>query len=323
MKIDFHCHAFPDGLFEALKRHYPEMLELKRDAQGKLYAIWGDTPLPVWDHDTRLEDIERAGIDTGILSAPPIYSRIDEHTPGLCRFVNDAIADSCRRDPARFKAFAHLPFTSMDDALREMARALDELGFVGVLVTSNIAGRYLHTPDFYPFWEEVNRRHATVFMHPANSPCYRDDEPATLLSFPFDTTLSAHKLVHAGLFDRFPDVVLVLAHLGGTLPYLARRIDLAYDAAGFFAGDRKPPQRPSEDMRKLYVDTALGWNRGAFECARELVGIDHIVFGTDYFIRGSRFMEWTSDFIDGLGLKPVEREMIYEKTAARILKLNG
>jgi predicted TIM-barrel fold metal-dependent hydrolase len=76
-------------------------------------------------------------------------------------------------------------------------------------------------------------------------------------------------------------------------------------------------------MRKLYVDTALGWNRGAFECARELVGIDHIVFGTDYFIRGTPFMEWTSEFINGLGLKPSEREMIYEKTAARILKLNG
>jgi predicted TIM-barrel fold metal-dependent hydrolase len=144
-----------------------------------------------------------------------------------------------------------------------------------------------------------------------------------MLSFPFDTTLSAHKLVHGGLFDRFPELVLVLAHLGGTLPYLARRIDIAHDSPGFFANYRQPQRRPSEDMRKLYVDTALGWNRGAFECARELVGIDHIVFGTDYFIRGTPFMEWTSEFINGLGLKPSEREMIYEKTAARILKLNG
>jgi predicted TIM-barrel fold metal-dependent hydrolase len=73
-------------------------------------------------------------------------------------------------------------------------------------------------------------------------------------------------------------------------------------------------------MRKLYVDTALGWNRSVFECARELVGIDHIVFGTDYFIRGTRFMDWTREFIEGLDLKPVEREMIYSENAARILR---
>jgi predicted TIM-barrel fold metal-dependent hydrolase len=319
MKIDFHCHAFPTEFFQLSNRLYPDLIELRHDAQGRLFGIWANTPLPAWDHEARLEDIDRAGVDLEILSNPPIYSRMDEHMPEVCRLVNDALATACRRNPERFKALAHLPFNDMSEALTEMARALDQLGFAGVLVTSNIAGRYLHAADFYPFWEEVSRRKVPVFMHPASSPFYRDDEPATLLSFPFDTTLSAHKLVYAGLFDRFPEVTLVLAHLGGTLPFLARRIDLAFDAPGFFAGYGKRPRRPSEDMRKLYVDTALGWNRSAFECARELVGIDHIVFGTDYFIRGSRFMDWTREFIDGLDLKPVEREMIYSENAARIL----
>ena len=76
-------------------------------------------------------------------------------------------------------------------------------------------------------------------------------------------------------------------------------------------------------VRKLYVDTALGWNRGAFNCARELVGLDHIVFGTDYFVRSTRFMEWTIEFIDGLGLAASEREMIYEKNARQILNLGA
>jgi predicted TIM-barrel fold metal-dependent hydrolase len=65
------------------------------------------------------------------------------------------------------------------------------------------------------------------------------------------------------------------------------------------------------------------WRNGKrrHNCARELVGIEHIVFGTDYFIRGTHFMEWTSEFIDGLGLRSAEREMVYEKKASRILKL--
>ena len=237
--------------------------------------------------------------------------------------MNDAIAAACRRDPQRFRGFAHLPFNDMKLALEEMRRALDELGFVGVLVTSNIGGRYLDSAEFYPFWEEANRRRLPVFMHPSSSPCYRDDQPGPLLSFPFDTTLSVYRLIYGGLYELLPDIVLIVAHLGGTLPFLARRTDLVFDVPGFFPGYKPPARRPSEWMRKLYVDTALGWNGGAFNCARELVGLDHIVFGTDYFVRSTRFMEWTIEFIDGLGLAASEREMIYEKNARQILNLGA
>jgi 6-methylsalicylate decarboxylase len=321
-KIDFHCHAFPAEFFEAMQQIYPGVIELREDEHGRGLALWANTPLPVWDHDMRLQDIDRAGIHVEILSNPPLYSRVDGRAPELCRLVNDAVAASCRRNPDRFKALAHLPFNDSGATLTEMNRALDELGCVGVLVTSNISGRYLDTPDFEPFWAEVNRRGVPVFMHPANSPSYCDDQPPTLLSFPFDTTLSAHKLVSSGLFDHYPNVTLVLAHLGGTLPYLARRIDIAFDSPGFYGSYPKPRQRPSETMRKLYVDTALGWNRGAFECARELVGLDHILFGTDYFMSGTNFMERTSEFLDTIGLQLRERELIYSVNAARILKID-
>jgi predicted TIM-barrel fold metal-dependent hydrolase len=321
-KIDFHCHAFPAEFFEAMQHIYPGAIDLKQDQHGRKSALWANTPLPLWDHDARLEDIDRAGVDIEILSNPPLYSRVDDHAPELCQLVNDALAVSCRRDPERFKALAHLPFNNSDATLNEMARALDRLGCVGVLVTSNIAGRYLDAPEFETFWAEVNRRGTPVFMHPTISPSYRDDQPPTLLSFPFDTTLSAYKLVRSNLFEQFPDLILVLAHLGGALPYLARRIDIAFDSPGFYGSYPKPKGRPSETMRKLYVDTALGWNRGAFECAYELVGLDHIIFGTDYFIRGTNFMERTREFIDGMGLKPSDRESIYWENAARILKFN-
>jgi predicted TIM-barrel fold metal-dependent hydrolase len=324
MKIDLHFHAFPGGFFRAAKTFYSDAIELGQDEQRRLLATWAGTTLPAWDHAGRLADIDRAGIDIGILSCPPVYSRVDEHAPELCRLVNDAIAAACRRDPQRFRGFAHLPFNDMKLALEEMRRALDELGFVGVLVTSNIGGRYLDSAEFYPFWEEANRRRVPVFMHhPSSSPCYRDDQPGPLLSFPFDTTLSVYRLIYGGLYERLPDIVLIVAHLGGTLPFLARRTDLVFDVPGFFPGYKPPARRPSEWMRKLYVDTALGWNRGAFNCARELVGLDHIVFGTDYFVRSTRFMEWTIEFIDGLGLAASEREMIYEKNARQILNLGA
>lgn len=306
-----------------MQHSYPDVIQLRRDEQGRRFVLWANTPLPLWDQDERLGDLDRAGIDVAVLSNPPLYSRVDERAPELCRLVNDALAASCRGEPSRFKAFAHVPFNDGGAALSEMSRALDELGCVGVLVTSNIGGRYLDAPEFEPFWAEVNRRRTPVFMHPSISPYYRDDQPPTLLSFPFDTTLSAYKLVHSDLFERFPELTLVLAHLGGALPYLARRIDLAFDSPGFYSSYPKPGRRPSETMRKFYLDTALSWNRGAFECACELVGLDHIIFGTDYFIRGTNFMERTREFIDGMGLRPSDRELIYSENAARILELNA
>jgi predicted TIM-barrel fold metal-dependent hydrolase len=147
MKIDLHCHAFPGGFFRAAKAFYPDAIELGQDEQRRLLATWAGTTLPAWDHAGRLADIDRAGIDIGILSCPPVYSRVDEHAPELCRLVNDAIAAACRRDPQRFRGFAHLPFNDMKLALEEMRRALGELGFVGVLVTSNIGGAISTPPN--------------------------------------------------------------------------------------------------------------------------------------------------------------------------------
>jgi predicted TIM-barrel fold metal-dependent hydrolase len=323
LKIDLHAHAFPAEFFHEINRLYPETVQLKHDREGQLFAVWANTPLPCWNLEQRIADLDRAGIDLQVLSNPPLYNRLDEHSPALCRMVNNALAEACRAAPDRLRAFAHLPFNDMRLALTEMAYALDDLGFAGVLITSNVGGRYLDAPEFYPFWEEVNRRRVCVFLHPSKSRFYQDDEPATMLTFPFDTTLAAHKLIRSGLYQRFPEVVLVLAHLGGALPYLARRIDISHDFHGFFANYKMPARRPSQEMRKLYVETALGWQRSAFDCARELVGIEHIVFGSDCFLRDMPFMDWTSQFIDGLGLEPREREMIYCETASRILRLNA
>ncbi|HXG35826.1 MAG TPA: amidohydrolase family protein, partial [Dehalococcoidia bacterium] len=185
--------------------------------------------VPIWEQERRLQEIERDSVTIEVLSSPLAYTFVDKRSPELCRIMNDSLAEACRQAPDRLRAFAHLPFNDMDAALRELTRAVDELGFPGVLVSSNIAGRYPHTPEFWPFWEEVNRRKLPVFLHPAEPPQNFDDERATLLEFPFDTTRSVMKLLYAGLFERCPEVVLIVSHLGGTLPFLARRIDQAYE----------------------------------------------------------------------------------------------
>lgn len=321
MKIDFHAHSFPREYFLKLKAYYPDEVVLREDPQAGLIAFWAGTPLPVWDHGRRVDEMTKAGVEIEILSTPSMYLRVDEHSPELCRIVNDAFAIACRQSPERFKAFANIPFNSMDAALAELKRTLAVPGFVGALITSNVGGKYLHTPEFLPFWEEVARRRVPVFMHPQPPPGYQDDDIAPLLAFPAETTLSTTKLLYSGLLERFPDLILILAHLGGTLPFLARRIDLGFDVPHFSDKYKKIPRRPSEYMKKLHFDTALGWHKPAFECARALVGSEHLVYGTDYFMFGSTFMDWTNAFLEGLDISRAEKQQIYSGNAERFLKL--
>src|SRR5260370_11565188 len=136
MKIDFHCHAFPSAVLHALNRYYPDVVQLRNQPDGTLYGIHSGTLLQAWDWDPilRIEDIDQAGVDVELLSCPPAYTQLDDHLPEICRLVNDTLAESCQRNPARFKAFAHLPFNDLGMALEEMSRCLDHLGFVGVVV---------------------------------------------------------------------------------------------------------------------------------------------------------------------------------------------
>jgi aminocarboxymuconate-semialdehyde decarboxylase len=257
-KIDFHCHSFPADALRELNKYYPDVIKLKEAPDGTLLAIFGDVAHPAWDHALRIKDIDADGVNLELLSFPPVYISLDDHLPEICCLVNDTLADSCRRDRDRFKAFAHLPFNDMKAALKEMSRCLDQLGFVGVFIASNMGGQYPDSPQFDPFWEEANRRRVPVFLHPMQSSCYRDSEKPALLSFPFDTTLAVERLVTRGLYARFPDVVLIVAHLGGTIPYLARRIDLGFEVPPLASPGWKVSRPPSEYMKKLHVDTAMG-----------------------------------------------------------------
>lgn len=322
LKIDLHAHSFPIEYLERLHHYYPDEVELRDAQDGSRTAVWVKRrlpPVPVWDRDLRLTEIERDGVTLEVLSSPLMYTFVDEHSPELCRILNDSLAAASRAAPDRLRAFAHLPFNDMSSALAELSRAVDELGCVGVLVTSNLAGRYLHTPEFLPFWEEVNRRRLPVFLHPSDPPEHYDDETSTLLLFPYETTLSTVKLLYAGIFDRFPDLVLILSHLGGVLPFLARRIDLGFEADTFPPRYKQIERRPSDYMPKLYLDTALGWHRPAFECARELVGIEHMVYGSDHFMRGSKFRPWLDEFLGGLNLPPADLERVYGRNAEALL----
>ena len=187
-----------------------------------------------------------------------------------------------RAQPERYAALATLPLPSVQDALDELAYALDVLGLDGVALHSNIDGVYLGDPALDPLFDELDRRGAYVFVHPldAPTPAPRPDVPPWVHEFPFDTTRAIVNLIYSGTLERCQSLRVQVAHLGGTAPFLADRI-------GQWA-QREPARAAAAPagavayLRRLFYDTGLSNNAIALAAVRELAGLEQVVFGTDW-----------------------------------------
>jgi 6-methylsalicylate decarboxylase len=170
----------------------------------------------------------------------------------------------------------------VDAAIAEAAYALDTLGLDGVVLLTNLDGRYLGDPALDPLFDELNRRQATIFVHPnvpPQSPKSKLALPGALVEFVFDTTRVAANLIYSGTMERTPDLKIILSHAGGTVPFLAHRLTM---------GDLDPhlreraPKGAIAYLKQLYYDVAIAGNAYALTALRELADPTHIVFGSDH-----------------------------------------
>ena len=149
-------------------------------------------------------------------------------------------------------------------------------------MSTNVGGYYLGAPEFDELFYELNRRKQVVFIHPIDPPgeCLPDLKlPTSLIEFVFDTTRAIANLIYSGTLESCPDIQFIVAHAGGTVPYLAWRISLLQYKAGM---KKKVPQGPINYLKRLYYDTALSASPYALRSLQELVDPSHILFGSDY-----------------------------------------
>jgi aminocarboxymuconate-semialdehyde decarboxylase len=259
-------------------------------------------------------------VDVEVLSAPPVYSWLDGNTARFCEQLNDFHAGLAREHSSRFRCFVHLPVHEPEAARRELQRWRAKPEVAGVLFGSSMGGVYPGHPMFLPVWEAIHDMGLPVFIHPTGpSSCFGPAVHPVVL-FPMDTTLAAASIVYAGIFDRFPDIKIILAHYGGALPFLASRLDMAIDIPGFPAGHGQDLRRkPAEYVERFYVDTAQGFHRAAFECARSVLGIDHLLYGSDHFFIGSTWRARLNRFFADAGLPESDLRAILYANARRIL----
>jgi aminocarboxymuconate-semialdehyde decarboxylase len=324
MKLDLHTHYYPERYFQMI-RDYGSEFAFDKDPTGRTIIthrgtrFFGVTP-PMTDSAKRLEDMDRVGIDTEVisLSTPNIFFADEGRQPEVARIVNDSYAELIARVPGRFKGFASIPMDAPDDAVGELHRAIDELKMSGVILLSNIRGRALTAPAYRPFFEEANRMKLCIFLHPmipANPEPFNEYVLGPLVAFPFDTTLAVARMCYAGMLREFPDIRWVIGHAGGALPYLMERLDNGY--RDFAECRANIDQLPSVYLKKLYYDTVT-FSPHTLRLVRDLVGVDQMVMGSDYpHLLGS--IDRAVSSIEDLQIPDHEKQKIFSQTALGIL----
>ena len=324
MKLDLHTHYYPPAYFERIERSggdfsFGASPTGQRIIRYKGARFFGVTA-PMTDVGKRLEDMDRVGIDVEVLSlsTPNVFFAEGRAQIEVARMVNDAYADLIAKRPGRFLGFASIPMDDPDGALRELARALDELRLQGVVLLSNIRGRALADPAYRPFFAECDRRKACVFVHPmipAAAEPFGEYVLGPIVGFPFDTTLAVARLCYAGVFKQLPNIRWLVAHAGGAIPYLLERLDSGWrDFAECRANIDEPP---STYLKRLYYDTVT-FSPNNLRLLRDIVGTDHLAMGSDYpHLLGS--IDKAISSIEGLDWDAREKERVFSGTALALL----
>jgi predicted TIM-barrel fold metal-dependent hydrolase len=268
--IDVHHHILPDVFW--------------RETNEADNPVGGIAP-PPWDAGLMLSFMDEAGIDVAVtsISAPGVHVGDNARARSLARRCNELSAELVQAHPGRLGGFAALPLPDVDGALGELTYALDELKLDGVILFSNSHGVYLGDARFEPVFAELERRAAVVFVHPTASPdpsAHRLGLADTLIDFTADTTRALAQMHYSNRFARTPNVKYIFSHAGGTVPYLAGRWAIVDEMNVIPGGDERGTA--ADTLRRLYWDTALSYQDPVLRMLREVVGLDQVLFGTDF-----------------------------------------
>ncbi|HLH38368.1 MAG TPA: amidohydrolase family protein [Bryobacteraceae bacterium] len=321
--IDFHNHYYPPGYLKALQSGQSQVRVSYDDRGNPLLHYPGDYNIAVpgqRDLTIREKMLDDLGIDMQVLTmtTPGTHVETPAAAARLASLVNDEFAEGIAAHPGRFTALATLPLNDPHASVKELERAMRQLGLRGAMLFGNVNGIALADRRYWPLYELADELEAVLYIHPTHPlgvEAMTDFWLMPLVGFLFDTTLAAAKLVFAGLPERFPRIRWALAHLGGAIPYLAERLDRGHRA---FKECRQNIQRPpSEYLKKFYFDT-VNFDPDALKLAIAFAGADHLLAGSDYAHQiGSPTLMLES--IRALEISEEDRARILGGNAARLL----
>jgi 6-methylsalicylate decarboxylase len=276
-------------------------------------------PVKRWSPARSLEDMDRAGVTTAVLSvtAPAVRFLGGRWARRLARACNEHTATVVRDGGGRFGMFAVLPLPDVDGTLDEIAYALDVLGADGVGLLTSYGDRLLGDAAFGPVLDELDRRGTVAFVHPA-TPAWGSsllpELPASAIEWPTDTTRAIASLVFGGAAARCQNVRFVFTHGGGTMPLLAERLARLPAVRPELA--ERVPHGVEHELRRFHYDLAQAAHPAALRALLAVVPPSQLLFGSDFPYRtGAEHVE----AITAEGLPPPDVAAIDHENALRLL----
>lgn len=319
MITDMHAHYFPtsyrpmlETLTEMSRTATPPAAKSAPDGRQAIAAM-SDEPGII---DQRIDMMDDAGVERQILSPGSMapYARDSRLAVEAAHSLNDSYCELTDSHPDRFSSFVSLPLPHVDASLEEMRRGLDELGMAGVAISCSVFDRSTVEREFEPLYDEMDARGTTLFFHPSQngicSPFINDYGFRTAAGASLEDTAVALHLIRRNVPIRYPNIKIVIPHLGGLIPMQLARLDGQANTTDLLS-------RPSEMARKLYYDT-VGWgSNAALRCACEAFGADRIVPGSDFpALLTVESYRRTFEYIKESRLSEEEIEMILHNNAS-------
>lgn len=305
--IDVHHHIVP-----------PFYLAENRD---RIVAAGGGRINPAyfsWTPERSLEAMDKDGVATAVLSLSAgsgFWYGDRQATVRMARRVNEYAADLVRSHTGRFGLFAIIPLPDAEASLREIEYAYTILKADGIGLTTSYDDKWLGHPDYQPVFEELNRRKAVVFVHPATPLCCRTllpDVSPILIEIPQDTARAVTNLLFTGTFARFRDIRFIFTHAGGNVPMLLGRMK-QYGPKDI--GERAP-NGIEHELKRLHYDIAGTAYRPAIAALTSLVPTTQILFGSDNpFVR----LTDTAEGMKQLGLSEDDLRLIGRENALALI----
>ena len=333
-KIDIFTHIFPASYQAGVTRVAPNVKDIGKRMRGIPMLVDLDERFRVMDRFEEYQQVLSIATPPIELFASPADA-ID-----LAKAANDGMAELVGRYPDRFPGFvASLPMNDPDAAAAELHRAVGDLGARGFQLFTNVCGKPIVAPEFLPLFEAMARFDLPIWLHPyrgAEIPDYRTEDRSEYeiwwtFGWPYETSAAMARLVFAGYFDRFPELKIITHHMGAMAPYFEGRVGPGWDQLGARTSDRDYAavlrglsKRPLDYFKMFYADTALFGAYDATVCGLKFFGVDRVLFASDAPFdpeKGPMYIRETIGIVDRLPISADERERIYWRNAARLLKL--
>jgi aminocarboxymuconate-semialdehyde decarboxylase len=330
LKVDAYAHVSPPKYTDVLRKKF----------SGFYNQILGNCP-PLFDLEKRFRIMDTYPGVVQVLTVgpvPPLEAFADSpKSIDLAKLANDEMAELVNKHRDRFvAAIALLPMNNMDAALKEADRAINDLGFRGIYVHSNINGKPLDAEEFLPLYEKMSQYNLPIYIHPWRGDDfaeYQTEEKSkylisSIFGWPYETTAAMTRLIFSGILEKYPNLKVITHHCGGMVPYYEQRILQHYGQQDRSGGGMYPKglsKSPVEYYKMFYNDTAIHGNTPALMLAYHFWGAQHIVFGADmplgdhYF--GSRSYRQTINAIEAMDITEAEKQQIFAGNALHLLRL--